>query len=342
MADKVTGLGTLLDDLEIQQGEFSTIEELCDDVNRERDGATVTECTMGELNIDNDSLATPDGDCEVGDVGYSKICNVLQIPTPYLMRLSSKLRAANVNFWLKQAEDKTVTVYTKKNQLVDFVVGKTIELFDVVSILKAVCPEWKIFQISHKTNATVIDLFNEDVCFDTERDTYYGGLRVSVPKKLLSPVISTIFINVNSCGIISCGNADAPTIKGMIYEDVLKLIQSRIEVSRDSIAGYFNKLIKNGSTDIPNPRHRVSLLCREHGIPERVRVNVLTVFDEARESSEKATCEDLVDLFSSMMYFNGIKIASAHKLQSLAGFVMVSGNGERRCASCDSVILPDD
>ena len=51
MADKVTGLGMLVDDLEVQQGEMPLLITLYNDVAKDRDGAQHEDVLMGDVEL---------------------------------------------------------------------------------------------------------------------------------------------------------------------------------------------------------------------------------------------------------------------------------------------------
>ena len=341
MADKVTGLGMLVDDLEVQQGEMPLLITLYNDVAKDRDGAQHEDVLMGDVELRTNFLYRGEESlCAVDDMGYEKLAAVLSIPTPYLMRLNTQMRQENINYWLQDLADKSMRLFTKNGELIDIQVGTSIELLDVLGILQERCDGWKVFQVQNKTNAVMVDILDCETAYDTERDTYYGGLRVIVPKKLIAPSVSTIFLNVNSCAIVNCGMEDPIGIKGLEYQKILDLIASRVDVCVSGIANYFKHFMAVAGGEVKNPRHRVALLCREHGLPDRIRVDAMSAFDDS--GLQKATYEDMIDLFSSLMYAPGVKGASAMKLQGLAGYIMMMGNHEHRCGSCDAVIVADD
>lgn len=341
MADKVTGYGCTFDELEMGQGQLKSLSELRETLDSAMSGAEVLPTDFGSIGIrGSNMLVNGDKICSLDDDGWSKLAKLLKIPTAYLLRLGNDMRAGNVLYWCNAAADKDVTVTYKNDQLLDVSVGKEINEIDVVRMLDDALEGWDVFQVTNQTNSTTLDLVNTVDVYDTERDSYFGGLRVVLQHSFLAPDVSPLFISVNSCAILECDDGlEKLNISGLSVHDILEEVKERVKADVDSLRRRFVRFEENAGKDVKDPRHRVSLYCREHRLPDRVRAYALSSFDDAE--LETANFEDLIDLFSSLAYADGVKGTSARKLQRLAGYVMANASNETRCHSCASLIVPD-
>jgi hypothetical protein len=341
MADKVTGYGCTLDELEMSQGQLKSLTELRESMEAAVGGAKSIETLFDMLKIENSRLMV-DGEqiCKLDDEGWSKFAKVLKIPTAYLLRLDAELKSANVTYWFEQMPDKEVTLIYKDNMLLDVSAGKEVSKLDIVRSLDSTLDDWDVFQITNQTNSMTIDIVDSVNVYDTERDTYFGGLRVVLPHTFLAPDVSPIFLNVNSCAILECDDGiEKMNISGLMASEIVDEMAVRVQADVDSLPQRFRKFEDNAAGKVENPRHRISLYCREHHLPDRVRAYALSAFDDSGLSD--VTFEDVIDLFSSLSYADGVKGASARKLQILAGYVMANAKAETRCHTCESLIVPD-
>ena len=341
MSDRVTGFGQTIDDYELMNGRM-TLADACKAISEKEAGANYLTCPMGELSIDNGSLLHNNDIISsfLSNDEYEKLCGLLNIPTAYLLRLSPKMRKLNIEYWFDQYDEKEVSLSYKDGQLLDIVDGLDIKLQDVLGILLESMPDAVIFRVSSQLNSTMFDIYDESMSFDTEYDTYFGGIRLVHRKGFNAPDISPIFLNVNSCGIIECSEyIEKMQIKNLTYKDILQVIREHVGICADALPSLFHAFESIAAQKISNPHRRIALYCREHNVPERVRSYALSSFDET--GLQDADFEILVDLFSSLGYANEIKLASERKLQKLAGYIIVKARGEHRCDKCDSQINND-
>ena len=340
MSDRVTGFGQTIDEYEMVNG----IVELRDAYIRLVDieeGAVTVQCRMRELSIDDGALQY-NGEHIVflDDEGYGKICKLLRIPTPYILRLNKPLKKVNIEYWFDFFKDKEVSVTYKNGELIEITDGIEIKLLDLLDMLNALLPEGRIFRTYAQTNAVVFDVYSEDYSFDTENDTFFGGIRLVYKKGLKAPDISPIFINVNSCGIIECSAyLEKLIIKNLSYKDILRVIQERFENCIDALGSLFHVFQDMAGDIVPNPHRRIALYCREHGMPDRVRSYALSSFDES--GLQSATYEQLIGLFSVLGYTDEVKQASERRLQQLAGYIISKAKSEHRCGKCDAQLNND-
>lgn len=340
MSDRVTGFGQTIDEYEMMNG-VVPLSDAYEAIIEKEKGAHSLSCRMSELSIEDGALAHNGEPISLlSNDGYGKLCNLLNIPTAYLLRLPKQMKKMNIEYWFDAFGDKEVSLKYKEGELLEIADGTDIKVQDVLGILVALMPDALIFRTSNQVNSTIFDIYDENISFDTEYDTYFGGIRLVHKKGLNAPDISPIFLNVNSCGIIECSAyLEKMVIKNLSYKDILQVIRERFSNCIDALPLLFHVFESMASQPVPNPHRRIALYCREHNIPERVRSYALSSFDES--GREEADYEVLIDLFSSLGYANEIKQSSERRLQQLAGYIIVKARGEHRCDKCDSQINND-
>jgi hypothetical protein len=250
------------------------------------------------------------------------------------------MRNENISYWIERYQDKSIDIKTKDGPLIEMKDDIRIEMADVISILNDICPLGYIFNVINQTNSTSMDIIRMDSGTEVDEVGYLGGIRVNIRHGLVAPDISTIIMNESSCAIIDCAPyLDKLTIKGLTYDDILRVIRERLQNCFDSVPSLISSFASIADDSIPNAHHRISLYCREHGLPERVRSYALSTFDDT--GLETATYGDIINLFGVLGYIDEIKESSSRKLQRLAGYIVIKTSGEQRCHNCDSVIIED-
>lgn len=340
MGDRVTGLGQTIDAYELMNGIVS-ITDAYKYMKDKEDGAQHLTCQMADLSIDNGSLLYKgDSISLLSDDGYEKLCKLLNIPTPYLLRLPHKMRKLNIEYWFDAMGDKEVSMTYKDGELLEIFDGWDIKITDIMGIFMDCMPQGSIFKVSNQANSTIFDMYDENIWFETEYDMYFGGIRLVHRKGLKAPDIVPIFLNANSCGIIECSTyLEKLSIKNLSYKDIMQVIRERVSNCLDALPHLFHMFESIAEQRILNPHRRIALYCREHNVPERVRSYALASYDESGLTD--ADFEVLIDLFSSLGYANEVKQASERKLQQLAGYIIIKAHGENRCDKCDSQINND-
>ena len=344
MADRLTGLGQSVEEYLVLNGDV-TLSDLYYGAVKHYDGSRTDIVQMGELRVDDDVLEVlPDVKVLLDESAWEKVCELLRIPFAYMKRLSKYMRKVNAEFWFDHDADKDVTVISKGDLLVDIRADMEISMVDVLAIMDSVVDGAKVFRSVHKKNSTIIDVFDERVSFDMgtlgSNRVYYGGLRVEVKDGLKAPAISPMLIDEDSCSVVEFGQFLEPlNIKSLSYDDILSVIEERMDNCYGAVPRLAETMNHIWDEDVPNPRRRLQLYCREHGIPERVRAYILDRFDES--GFDKATFGDIIGLFGVMGYVNEVKQSSELKLQQLAGYIVMKAHTERRCKACDATLVEE-
>lgn len=341
MSDRLTGLGQTIDSYESVNGSLTlrdAYKKVCDAF----DGCFSTVCQMGDLEIGDDCSLICNGESValLDNAGYSLICKALKMPTPYILRLPKSLKKTNIEYWLSLNEEKDVSIKSKGGDLIEFRCDVEIELMDILEIAYAEMPNAKVFRTLAQTNAVVFDVYDEGVSFDTDFDTYFGGLRLVCKKGLNAPEISPILINANSCGIIDFADAvEKLNIKNLSYSDILVLIDGAVKSCVNALPGLFSRFASLRNEVIENPHRRIALYCRENNLPDRVRSFAIQSYDE--NEFVGGSYELVIGMFSVLGYEDTIKENSSRKAQRLAGKIAFGEQSGIRCASCDSIVNVD-
>ena len=339
MADRVTGFGRTIEEFEDYEC-VKTMGETYEYVASEMRNDRVVVSLFDSLDISDGGVLFDEDDelCKLDEYGYELLGKCVGIPTAYLNRLSDEMKITNIMWWFGQMRDKEVTLRVRDSKLVGASVGIEIQQADVLKILDEQCADWSVINIANMTNSVQIDLVDLENAYATNCDTYSPGIRVIVRRGLNAPVISPIFLNQDSCAIVDLGEPDDEfSIKGFSYDEILALIAARVKQCAGYCEPSFKRFCGFDETDIPKPRRRASLYCREHGIPDRARAYVVDVFDELNIT--KATYGELVNIISSMPYSDGVSASTARRFQLVAGHIMSHGPKEGRCKACDAVML---
>lgn len=340
MSDRVTGYGFSIDEFERDNGDLISLERLVE-IERDAyrgDGKTVAE--MGDVKVSSDGIFVA-GEFVAGydDMACERLSSALRIPNAYMGRLDVAMQCLNINWWLDRLAEKEITLVVQGDALVDVCVGQRIEQLDVLEAALEQCPRYEVWNVFHQSNSTAFDLIVRDGMFFTQNEGWYCGVRVVHKAGMNAPDIAPIMLSESSCSIVEFSSPERQNIKGIPYADVIKLVSETIGLCESSIDGHFARYLDAANESVSGPRRRISLLSREHALPERIRAYALAAYDDS--GIQSATYEDLVDLFASLAMKDEVKGASARRLQKLAGFVATKGNGERRCTSCDSVLVED-
>lgn len=340
MADRVTGLGQTLDEF-LEVHDVDTMDGFYRLYQKEQDGVFTNTCVFEDLSVDHGIMDMCGSElCNLDDYGYELLSKGLNIPTAYMRRLDQRMRDVNVQFWLDADRESQATVKVRDGLLVDFGVGARLEIGDVLAILAGQCGNCIVWSITEQTNATAIDLVAEGDRYELGGDTFAGGVRVVSPHSLRAPDIAPILFNVDSCSVVELGGMVEPlNLKGMVYGQILEAIEGRVHEALMAVGVYFSRLESAYDKSVPSPRRRISLYCREHNVPDRVKAYALAAYDDS--GKQTATYLDLVDLFSSICHMDEVKDMSARRLQRLAGHVAVTGVGEVRCEKCDAMVVED-
>lgn len=334
--DKTTNLGMTIKEYRVQNGEVS-IDDACRRASERMRGAKKEIVELGSLSVDGGSLSV-DGKvvANMDDFAWTMFAKLLDIPTPYLMRLGTGMREANVGYWLDVYRDKEVSIVYRDMELVDMSDGVEVQESDVLDILNARVPGGIILRAFSQTNSVVWDVVDLRKVYAGSYDTYFPGMRVVVKKGLNAPEVSPIFVSENSCGTIECADYfDKLNIKSMSYGDILRLVSERVIDCTCCMDGLFEAFKKVEGEEVRNPRRRVALYCREHGIPSRIRSYCLERLDGARLRS--TTYSNIIALFSTIGFVDEVKQSSERKLQKLAGHIITKAKTESRCSACDSL-----
>lgn len=303
--------------------------------------SNITECDCDDIDVlGKDFLLYGENVAKLDDYGYSVMGKFLGIPVPYLLKLSIELRNANCQYWLEQKSGKQVKVQIKDNQLLDMTAADAIDPVDVLKILNDVYSGAIILNTVQQTNSTVFDLYLPDEEYEAGGRTFYGGVRCVLKSGLNAPDIVPIFVDSESCSIIECATfVSESSIRGLSYVDILRVIRSTAGVMRSALDGLFHTYEHLSEEVVTEPRRRIALYAREHGLPDRVASYVLKQYDDAHIAD--VTYGDIIALFGGMGFVDEVKQASERKMQKLAGYILVKAHGERRCASCDSRLLEE-
>ena len=334
--DKTTNLGMTMKEYRIQNGEVS-ISEACKRASERMRGATRMNVELGSVSV-SDNILSVNGEivANMDDFAWTLFASLLNIPAPYLMRLGNKMRAANVEYWLDAYKDKQVSMVVKDMELVELVDGMEISQADILDILNKVVPDGIMLRAFSQTNSVVWDVVDIRKAHVGRYDTYFHGMRVVVKKGLNAPEVSPIFVSENSCGTIECADYfDRLNIKSMTYGDILRLVSERMIDCLMCADGLFEAFKKIESEEVPYPKRRVTLYCREHGISDRVKSYAVNRLEEACLRS--ANYGNIIGLFSTIGFFDEVKQSSERKLQKLAGHIITKAKTESRCSACDSL-----
>lgn len=341
MSDRVTGLGQTLDEF-LEVHDVGTMADFYRLYQKEQEGLYSDTCVFEDLEVSHGSVEMCGSElCTLDDYGYELLSKGLNIPTAYMRRLDQRMRDMNVQFWLNADKESQATVKVRDGLLVDFSVGARLDIGDVFAILAGQCGNCLVWSITEQTNATLVDLVSEGERYELGNDVFNGGIRIVIPHSLRAPDIAPILFNVNSCAVIEMGCMVEPlNIKGMVYSQVLEAIEERVHEALMAVGVYFSRLEDAYDKPVPAPRRRISLYCREHNIPDRVKAYALAAFDDS--GKQTATYLDLVDLFSAICHMDEVKDMSARRLQRLAGHIAITGIAEARCERCDAMMVVDD
>lgn len=334
--DKTTSLGMTFKEYRIQNGEVS-VDDACRRASERMRGAKRMNVELGSVRV-SDNVLSVDGEvvANMDDFAWSLFAGLLNIPTPYLMRLGNAMRAANVEYWLDAYGDKQASIVCKDMELLELVDGVEISQSDILDILNNVLPDGVMLRAFSQTNSVVWDVVDVRKVHVGRYDTYFHGMRVVVKKGLNAPEVSPIFVSENSCGTIECADCfDKLNIKSMTYGDILRLVSERMVDCLMCADGLFEAFRKVESEDVPYPKRRVALYCREHGISGRVKSYAVSKLDEARLRS--ATYGNIIGLFSTIGFSPEVKQSSERKFQKLAGHIITKARTESRCSACDSL-----
>lgn len=338
----MTNLGQTLDEYQNMNGDI-LLSDLYYRAMKRYDGSRTDTVALGDLHIYENRMTCESTQVQVhlDDVAYEKMCSLLGIPYAYLMRLGTEMRKINIEYWFNQNADKEVEMTTKGDVLVELHAGAEIKVVDVLASLDAVIDGAKVFKVSHQKNSTLVDVYDENlVGYSVGDNTFLGGLRVDIKAGLKAPVISPIFIDVDSCGIVECSNFLEPlNIKSLSYGDILNVIDERLDNCFGALPRLFESMKAIWDEEVPSPRRRIALYCREHAVPDRVRAYALDKFDDS--GFESATFGDIICLFGVMGYIDEVKLSSELRMQRLAGYIVMKAHNERRCSSCDATLVED-
>lgn len=338
MADRVTGFGETIDEFEERNGDLVPLERLVEAERETYGGADKIEASMGDVRATGDGVVV-EGELVAGwDDGAADVMSkLLGIPGAYMRRLDVGMQCVNANWWLERLGEKDVTLVVKDGALVDACAGQRIERLDVMEAIGRQCPGFDVLDVVHQANSTTIDIIDRSCAKPTERETWCMGVRVVHKSGLNAPDMSPMMMSLDSCSVVEFASPDAINIKGLSYPDVLRVIEDRVGFCASTCVDHFKRYLSIAGCDVRNPRRRISLISREHGLPERVKAYALAAFDDS--GLQGATYEDIVDLFASLPHKDEVKGASARRLQRIAGFVATKGASERRCTVCDSVLV---
>ena len=343
--DRLTGLGETLNE-SLKNNGSKTIGEAylrikMEYANAERLTANFNafQVTGGYLRCANENIVKMD------DLAYMKLCQLLDIPTAYLLKLPAQYRQMNVDYWFTFGmKDKELTVtYNSDMELLEIEEGQSIRLEDVFRELDGIYPDMYLWKTTEQTNATQFDFIDYSMDYEMGDNVYYGGVRYLHKKGLKAPEINPLLVDADSCGCIEFADYYPKlNIKGWSYSEIIKQIGIRFKDCVLDMDKLFARAEHVANDGIENAHRRTALYCKEHTIPERITNRVLEQLDDIETSGGwqgGATVYDLAHLFSVSGYLDTVKQTSERKLQSLAGYVILMAENEHRCEKCDNRLI---
>lgn len=320
----------------IQNGEV-TLADACREASSRFDGATRQTVMLGDLATDEKRLAIyGEAVASLDDYAWQLLAKLLGIPVPYMCRMGSGMRSVNVNYWLSAYSDKEATLIYRSGSLLDAIDGVEISAADMLDAAYSAVPDGIVLRAWSQTNSTIWDIVDIGRHYESARDVYYPGMRVVLKKGLNAPEIVPILVADSSCGTIECADRFEPlNIKSMGYGDIMRMVSERVRAVMSSHDALFGAMGDIEGVDVPSPRRRIALYCREHAVPGRVTDKAISIFDDT--GLDSASYGDIIGLFSTLGFLDGVKRASDRKMQRLAGHIVTRALSEKRCAVCDSL-----
>lgn len=331
-------MGMSLDEWRVQHGTV-TLSDACREEALRYKGSESKRAELGSISFENSVMFVGfDAFADMDDYAWTLFAKLLDIPIPYLLRLSSRMRASNVEYWLGVNSDKEVCMVVKDMELVELRDGMEISKGDVLDMLLSEMPMGEVMSAFSQSNAVVWDVIDTSRSYESETGVFIPGMRVVVKDGLNAPDISPIFVCKETCSVFECADIlPKINIKSLGYSDILHVISNRISDCSKIAGQIFNMYRKVESIDVPEPKRRVALYCKEHGVSDRVRSYAISTFDESGLS--EATLGDIIALFGGLGHLNEVKQASARRLQKLCGHIVTHAAGESRCGVCDSLAV---
>lgn len=334
----------------------STVEKVYKELKKQVDATKNYEVLGDNIELRNDDwyiTATEEEPEQL--IGHSNclehVGKVLKVPVPYMERLGVDMRAMNINYELNRNKDKAFCLSARHNKadntpyVFDFFEkgAERIELIDCLHILyekaggKAV-----VYKTSSSLGPTLIDVIITEKEYKTKKTKYYGGVRFIYKKVYQAPEVSPIFINLENCGIIECSHYLEPiSIRNLVYDDVLRVIENKVDNVVDSLDGLFYTIKDVEENEVKDIRKRLQHLCREHGVAGQVAATVVTYLDDYKQGEKTGIFGEMIDLLSSVGFVDTIKESSERGLQQLAGFLVLKSHREHRCGKCDALLIEE-
>lgn len=278
----------------------------------------------------------------------------LGVAPTYLERCPGDLKAANLNYWLRQHKDaQAVLTMTSTGDLIDVygpekrvipiprvgqIITRVFEPEDEITVLHR---DEKRFHIDIKTEQHV-EVPGDGTDFRPEvGDITHGGLRLMIPADLsqekpsLEPYLYRL---VCSNGMSQMSDSAVIHLKGMTVPDILDEIESRAE----EILGDLPATLGDYSSlaDIPlngNILQIIRSLGQEHNLSPRVIDKVMDAALQIAPEREPSLY-DLAQTFTQVA--NGsVAYGTSIALQRLGGHIMeLPQQLDNRCGTCAHIL----
>jgi len=336
MVEWLQSMGQPIEEHQRLNGEIN-LEKVYKDLKKAYEKTTETEVCLGDLTLEGPQLKNQGKNfLKLDDRAYEIIASYLDIPVPYMSRLNINLKNANVSYWFDYLKEKEASFVHEDEMLVDIKVPR-VELIDVIKLVLESMPSTELFNVERGANGTTMDILSKDKN-DSSMDSYRGGVRVSVTStRLIAPVIYPLLVAEGSCAIFGAANAfPALNIMKMTYADILNLTSGRIEDAYSSIKGLLGGIETLSQDLYDNPERMIKLLCKEHGVAERLKKYALNKFSDSGLSELDA--ESMSTLFGLMGHVQEIKWNSAEKSHKVAGHILLTHTTEERCPKCQNLM----
>lgn len=333
------GLGSTVDEWELQNGR-TPLGKAVESLEKDREGTLETETELSDVELKgSEILVSGEHLAFLDDAGWEALGSLFGIPSAYMSRIGVPLKRQNVEWWAEQNAEKEVVLCTKDGDLVEARAGKRISVLDCMKAVLEGPEDWKPMLMTSRNGkgSVCFDVYDDEAVYDTERDSYMPGLRVECFERFVAPTVSPILVSANSCGVLEFSDFVEPlSIKSLGMKDIMRLLSEQADVSFAACDGLFSMLASMAEDRLEDPRHRLSLYCRENSVPDRAKSAALELLPEGDVRKEH-----LVALFSCLGFVGSIKWNAARKCQRLSGRIVLKDGKERRCSECDSLLVED-
>ena len=319
----------------VQNGSMK-LGEVCKKAADEREGSETIAAQMEDVSVEGGLSVYGDRIAEMDDAAWRMFSRLLDIPTPYFMRLERPMREANAGYWLKKFFDKDITMVVKDGKLISLSAGMEIDMLDVLDSVYTSFPGSIVLDVEQSVSSTVLDIISPEAFGSVHGESWRGGVRLAVKPGLRAPDIHPLLVGESTSCIVEFAELFEPlSIKSMSYRDIIRMVSERAGDCISSLDSMIRTFGIIDSEDVPEPRRRIVHLCREHGVSDRLKSKVMGEFDDHWLSG--AESGDIIMLFGTLGLVGGVGRAGGVRLQRVAGHMISSAHSEHRCSKCDSL-----